>query len=85
MSSHAIEKALWQVVTNPGDAQKFRADPEGFLAAFRLDKEERASLAALDVGALAARDVNCLLLLMAFNTLKGFENMPQYMRSMAQA
>jgi hypothetical protein len=71
MSINAIEKALWQIGTNPADAEKFRQAPKVYLAPFRLA-----------VGELARRDANTLLLMMAFLAVRGPASMGDYMQSM---
>ena len=85
MTTNALEKALWRMSTNPADTERYRVDASGFAGEFRLDADEREMLEAFDVGRLASRDVNSLLLLMAFNVVKGFDKMPEYMQAMAQA
>lgn len=82
MTTNAIEKALWQIGTTPGDADRFRSDPGGYAKDFRLDAKEQEILAQLDVGAMARCEVSTLLLMMAFMAVKGPGGMPEYMKSM---
>ncbi len=79
MSSHAIEKALWQAVTNPADGQRLREDTASYLSGFRLDEDERALIQAWDVKAMADRKVNELLLMMAFSATHGMDQLPVYL------
>lgn len=78
MSNFGIEKLLWQAFQNPADAGAFRADADAFLAGFRVDEEEKALLKAWDVGSLADRGVNPMLLLMAYNACQPGANMMEY-------
>lgn len=82
MSTNAIEKALWQIGTNPADAEKFRQAPDNYLEQFRLEPDEQAAVSALAVGELARRDTNTLLLMMAFLAVRGPASMGDYMQSM---
>ena len=78
MSNFAIEKLLWQAFNNPADAGTFRAEPESYLSAFRIDDEERALLLDWDVAGLADRGVNPMVLMMAFNAVAGTGDMMDY-------
>lgn len=84
MSSNAIEKALWQISNNPADAERLRNDPEAYMKEFRLDAEERRLLKSWDVSGLAARDVNPLLLMMAFTAMNGIHKMGEYIQRIHQ-
>jgi protocatechuate 4,5-dioxygenase alpha chain len=79
MSSHAIEKALWQAVTNPADGDRLRGDAAAYLLEFRLTDEERDLVLGWDVKALAERRVNELLLMMAFSATHGMDQLPVYL------
>ena len=78
MSTNAIEKALWQAVMQPADAQRFRDDSDAYLNDFRIDDDERSLLDTWDVAGLASREVNELLLMMAFATINGHDRMGEY-------
>ncbi len=82
MSTNALEKALWQIGTNPVETERYRASPQTYAAGFRLDEAERAILAELDVGAMARRETSTLLLMMAFLAVRGPGSMGEYMQSM---
>jgi hypothetical protein len=82
MSTNALEKALWQIGTNPVETERYRACPQTYAAEFRLDEAERAILAELDVGAMARRETSTLLLMMAFLAVRGPGSMGEYMQSM---
>lgn len=82
MSSHALEQALWELGRDPALAQSFREQPETFIARYRLADDERASLLAMDVKTMAAREVSTLLLMMAWIAVQGPGSIPQYMQRM---
>ena len=78
MSVNALEKALWQVYLNPADKQRFCSDARAYLADFKLDEDERAMSASLDVMAMIGHGVNPLLVMMAFQTVRGVEKLREY-------
>ncbi len=82
MSTNALEKALWLIGTNPAEAARFRDNPRGYADGFRLDEAEKAIMAAMNVGAMARRDANTLLLMAAFIAVRGPQAMADYMQSM---
>ena len=78
MSVNAMEKALWQMYLNPADAESYGADAEAYLKDFRLEDQESAAIAAFDVMGMINQGANPLLVMMAFQTVKGVEHMPEY-------
>lgn len=84
MSTNAMEKALWQALSNPQDLQRFAGDTAGYLAGFNLDDEERGMLLAWDVRAVVARGVNPLLTVSAFSAVNGVEKMGEYAMAINQ-
>ena len=84
MSTNAIEKLLWQVNSSPAEAERYRADTQAYLNEFRLDEEERSLLTSWDVGTLASRDVNPLLLMSAFATVNGMDKVVEYLMKINQ-
>jgi hypothetical protein len=82
VSTHAVELALWTIVADPRDGARFRADPDAFLAAFRLDEEEKAIVRALDVKRLIGLDINSMLVMNAYCALNGFQNIPTYLQTL---
>lgn len=78
MSINALEKALWQIYLNPADAESYSADAEAFLKGFRLEEKESSAAAAFDVMGMINQGANPLLVMMAFQTVKGVERMPEY-------
>lgn len=84
MSSYALEKAMWTVGTSFAEAEKFRQSPVAYAEQFNLDADEKASLAALDVGDMARRGASTLLLMMGFMAVKGPSAMGEYMQSMSR-
>jgi len=85
VSINSIEKVLWQVHTNPAEAERFRADPAAYIADFNLDPDERAWLTAFDAGAMAEAGVSSMVLMMAFQVLRGPQHMGEYMQSLGEA
>jgi hypothetical protein len=85
MSTHAVELALWTIVADPRDGQRFQADPEAFLRAFRLDDDEKAMVRDLDVRRLIALEINSMLVMNAYCALHGFQNIPTYLQTLSGA
>jgi len=79
MSINAIEQALWKACENPVELQRLREDANSYLKDFRMDEEERALVASWEVGLLAARGVNPLLILNTFTAVKGMSGMMDYL------
>ncbi len=78
MSSSAMEKALWQAISNPAEGQRLREDPQSYLGDFRLDENERAMILSWDVKAMAGHGVSELLLMMAYSAINGMDKLPEY-------
>ena len=82
MSTYGIEKALWDITRERGQADAFRADAQHFLSAYQIDPSECLRVAALDVRALSDQGVGPMLLMAAWNTLRGPATMGQYLERM---
>lgn len=78
MSVNALEKALWKIYLQPSEAESYRADPQAYAKQFRLDEKELSDLASLDVMGMQDRGANPLLVLMAFQTVRGPERLQDY-------
>ena len=76
MSLNAVEKVFWEFGADPARIAEFRADPDGYLAAYRLEPDEREMIKQVDLKALADRGVSTLLTIMVWPMLKGPEGMP---------
>jgi hypothetical protein len=76
MSVQAVEKVFWEFGTDADRIAAFRADPDGYLAAYRLEPDERDMIKRVDLKALAERGVSTLLTMMVWPMLKGPEGMP---------
>jgi hypothetical protein len=74
---------LHRLSNEPGAAAAYTADPDAFLARFRLEPEERALLATMDVEALAARGLNWMLLMGAYQGLHGRAKNREYLDRIA--
>lgn len=79
MSLYTVERTLWEICNVPGTADRFRDDPAAVLDGRSLDAGERQMIEALDVRALAAYDVNQMLVMMTWNILVGAEKIPEYL------
>jgi hypothetical protein len=80
MSVHSLEKALFDIASAPPEAQRYRVDPDAYLARYRLDAEEARLIKVLDVRELIARDINPMLVMRAFTSLEGRASLPEYLR-----
>lgn len=73
MSQLGIDSALWGVYTSAENAERFRADPDEYLAAFDLTEQEHAAVAAQDLAALLELGAHPFLMFkMAFRLAGGF-------------
>lgn len=61
MSRNLLEKVLWQLSVDRTAKQRFRDDPQQFLARTGLNEQEQAWVLEFDVGALQAVGVNPML------------------------
>lgn len=82
MSSYMIEKVLWEICNDPQRTPEFNKDPGLYLTRYRLNDEERRMLIQMDVRALAEDNVNPLLIMMAYQQIKGPQAMPEYLAAM---
>jgi hypothetical protein len=78
-----MEKVLWEFAGNPERVQKFKSDPDAYLANYTfLAKDEVELLKNMDVKGMAARGVSTLLTLMVWQEMEGPQGMPHYMMRM---
>lgn len=80
MSSYTIEKVLWDLVQQPHTGPAFRADPDPHLDRYPLEPAERELLKSMDVRALAAKRINPMLLMRAYQAVFGKDQFPQYLK-----
>jgi hypothetical protein len=59
---YEVQKLLYQINVNSHVRARFRTDPDGLLADYRISEEEARALKALDVSALYQLGVHPLLL-----------------------
>lgn len=85
MSVNSIERILWQVHTSPAEVERFRNDPAAYISDFHLDPQEREWLVNFNAGAMAEAGVSSMVLMMAFQALRGPEHMGEYMQSLGEA
>ena len=79
MSSNAIEKALWQALSNPKETQRFRDDAEAYLRGFNIDEQELSLMLSWDVAEVVSRGVNPLLVVSAFSAVRGLDKTGEYL------
>lgn len=77
MSKNTLEKVLWDITVNPALAKDIE-----LLGRYQLTPDERNLIDAMDVRAIADRDVSQMLTWMAWVATYGFEGAPEYMRRM---
>jgi len=83
VSTYTIEKVLWEFAGHPERVQKFKSDPDAYLASYAfLETDELEIVKKMDVKAMAARGVSTLLTMMVWMELEGPPGMPQYMMRM---
>jgi Aromatic-ring-opening dioxygenase LigAB, LigA subunit len=63
MSLYQLQKFLYDINRDPGAQQQYHADLQGLLARYELTSEERAALAAGDVGLIYVLGANGQLLM----------------------
>jgi hypothetical protein len=80
MSSYTIEKVLWDLVQKPHTGPAFRADPDPHLDRYPLELSERTLLKSMDVRKLAARRINPMLLMRAWQAVFGKDQFAQYLK-----
>jgi hypothetical protein len=84
MSTHMLEKVLFDVAATPQRAAEYSSNPDRFLSAYRLDDDEIQLIKQLDVREMMRRALNPMLLMRAFSALEGRERMPEYLRRMRE-
>jgi len=83
VSVYTIERVLWEFAGNPERVQKFKSDPDAYLASYAfLEKDEAEILKNMDVKTMAGRGVSTLLTLMVWQEMEGPQGMPHYMMRM---
>jgi hypothetical protein len=82
MSIHAVERALYETSYNPEAIQRYMADPEGYLARYKLTDEECRQIIDCDVKALGDKGASHMLLMMFWVGTHegGLASMPEYVR-----
>jgi hypothetical protein len=80
MSVNTVEQALWEICNVPGCAVQMREHPDEFVKGRHLSAREQRMVLDLDVRALAAMEVNQMLIMMTFNILVGADKFPEYIQ-----
>lgn len=84
MSTNAMEKALWQALSNTKEMQRFRENASDYLMDFKIDETERALMLSWNVREVVSRGVNSLLLMSAFSAVHGPQKMGEYAMAINQ-
>ena len=84
MSANAIDKALWQALSNPKEMQRLREDAQDYLREFKIDDQERQLMLSWDVGELVSRGVSPLLLVSTYTAVEGMDKMGDYIMKINQ-
>jgi len=79
MSINSLEMALWQSYIYPADTERFRSEPEAYLRSFDLDDNERTMALNWDVVGQINYGVNPLLMMMAWQAVRGLETFGTYL------
>jgi hypothetical protein len=83
VSTYTIEKVLWEFAGNPERVQRFKSDPDAYLASYTfLEKDEVEILKNMDVKQMAGRGVSTLLTMMVWQEMEGPQGVPAYMMRM---
>ncbi|MDB5668369.1 MAG: hypothetical protein JWL74_1319 [Alphaproteobacteria bacterium] len=80
MSKHGVENALFQLSNDPAAAQLYITEPAAFLGRFNLEADERALLEHMNVEELAARRLNWMLLMGAYQAIHGRAKNGEYLQ-----
>ncbi len=71
MSANTIERVLWDLGDDRAKLDSYLKDPDAYLDQFPLDGEERRMIRTMDVKALEAHGVSNMLIMLAFQNVKG--------------
>ncbi len=83
MSINTIERVLWEAITFPDKAEVFRSQPEEhFNSYFHLTSQEKQLLHEMDVRKMADLGASEMLLMLAWQVVRGPETMNEYMGRM---
>jgi hypothetical protein len=80
MNRYAVEKVLWDIVSEPAKAAAFRDQPAEFLGSYRLGGAEADLLHRMDVKTLLALRINPMLVMRSFQMVQGRDQLPKYIR-----
>lgn len=80
MGNYAIEALYWELANNSQVLDEFNKDPESVMKNYNLTDAEKALIKDHDVRALAAQGVEQMLLFTSWIAMRGFDQVPEYMR-----
>lgn len=79
MSRNTVERALYQLCVDRSAKQRFKEEPEKFLARFAMTDAERAMILGFDVKGLQAYGINPMLTMGFWQELSPQRDMKTYM------
>jgi len=82
MTTNAVEMALWTLANDASAAQAFVSAPDEFLQRYQLSEREGKDIKALNVRALAEQGASTLLLMQAWNSVRGPNQIAEYLERM---
>jgi hypothetical protein len=85
MANGTIEAALYDISTKGSIRKRFAEDPAAALQMYRLQPDELAEIATLDVAALIARGINPMLTMGLWIAINGPQTLPKYIGTLAQS
>jgi hypothetical protein len=80
LSKHGVENALFQLSNDPAAVEHYLAEPAAFLGRFNLEADERALLEQMNVEGLAARRLNWMVLMGAYQAIHGRSKNGEYLQ-----
>lgn len=76
MSLHAVERVFWEFGNDPANIERYRQDPDAYLADFNLDEHECNAIKEVNLKSLTELGMNPLLAMMTWPLLNGPEGYP---------
>ena len=76
MSVNTIERIFWEFGDDQACVERYRADPDAYLASYDLEPAEREMIKTMDVKGVVDLGVSPLLTLMIWPTMEGTQEMP---------
>jgi hypothetical protein len=80
MSVYVLERVLFELAAGGPGTAAYLNDRDAYLAAYRLEADERRLILDMDVSQMIQRGINAMLVMRAFTSVEGRDRMPEYMR-----